>query len=136
MMLTGIKAFEACWQSLKNSAMANASDGHRLMQAMGRLVDNYATHDEISQELPIALRDAFDRLVDAYLNGYWLDDTEQGDASQDQTSHCAASSPAMLAATQLRQRRKMQPTESSEAATYIVRDPAELSVRAFGSAFA
>ena len=40
-MLTGIKAFEACWQSLKNSAMANANDGPKLMQAMGRLVDNY-----------------------------------------------------------------------------------------------
>ena len=86
-----------------------------------------ATRDEISQELPIALRGAFDWLVDAYLNGYWLDDAEQVDALEAHTSYCAASSPAMLAAAQLRQRRKMQPTEASEAATYIVRDPAELS---------
>ncbi len=132
-MLTGIKAFDARWQSLKSSDRINSSDGQRLVQAMGRQIDNYATPDEIRQELPVALRDAFDRLVSAYLNGYWLDDSAQDAASAAQQTHCAAISPAMLAATQRHQRRKMQPTETSEAATYIVRNPAELSMRAFGS---
>lgn len=127
-MLTGIKAFEACWQSLKSSTGANSSDSRVLMQAMGRLVDNYATHDEISQELPVALRDAFNRLVNAYLAGYWLDDTDPNAVSATQPSAVVGSS-AMLAAIQLRQRRKMQPTEASEAETYVIRNPAELWVR-------
>lgn len=135
-MLTGIKAFDARWQSLKSSDRVNSSDGQRLVQAMGRLIDNYATPDEIRQELPVALRDAFDRLVNAYLNGYWLDDSAQDAASEIQQAHCAVVSPAMLVATQRHQRRKMQPTEASEAATYVVRNPAELSVRAFKSASA
>ncbi|MGB3298651.1 MAG: hypothetical protein WBA76_10310 [Phormidesmis sp.] len=139
-MLTGIKAFEACWQSLKGTT-ASATDSRLLMQAMGQLIDNYATHDEIIQALPTALGEAFDCLVDAYLNGYWLDESRkevpQKPQTKIQTSSCAESSPAMLAAAQLRQRRKMQPTEASEAATYIVREPSELySARgAFGAAF-
>lgn len=138
-MLTGIKAFEACWQSLKGTT-ASATDCRMLMQAMGQLIDNYATHDEITQELPTALKEAFDCLVDAYLNGFSLDDSRrdvlQKPETKNQLFSCAESSPAMLAAAQLRQRRKMQPTEASEAATYIVREPSELSVRAaFGSAF-
>ena len=130
-MLTGIKAFEARWQSIKRSDRVNSIDGHRLVQAMGRLIDNYATPDEIRQELPVALRAAFDQLVDAYLSGYWLNDSDQAAASD-----IPEISPAMLAATQRHQRRKMQPTEASEAATYVVRDPAELSMRAFRSASA
>ena len=135
-MLTGIKAFEARWQSIKRSDRVSSIDGHRLVQAMGRLIDNYATPDEIRQELPVALRAAFDRLVDAYLSGYWLNDSDQAAASDIQQAHCTEISPAMLAATQRHQRRKMQPTEASEAATYVVRDPAELSMRAFRSASA
>ncbi len=138
-MLTGTKAFEACWQSLKSSVASTSADSHLLMQSMGRLVDNYATHDEIIQELPVMLRDAFDQLVDAYLNGYWLESAENATFKKASTparrSQSAEISPAMLAATQLRSRRKTEPTASSEAATYIVHDPAELSVRNFGCAF-
>jgi hypothetical protein len=137
-MLTGTRAFEACWQSLKSSVAGTAADSHLLMQSMGRLVDNYASQDEILQELPVVLRDAFDQLVDAYLNGYWLESAEDAKSpkasASAQRSHTGIS-PAMLEAAQLRQRRKMEPTASSEAATYIVHDPAELSVRTFGCAF-
>lgn len=140
-MLTGTKAFEACWQSLKPSVTSASADSRLLMQSMGRLIDNYATHDEITQELPVLLRDIFDRLVDAYLNGYWLETAEnepfKRTPSSARRTESAEVSPAMLAAAQLRQRRKMEPTPTSEAATYIVHDPAELSVRAaFGCAFA
>jgi hypothetical protein len=142
-MLTGTKAFEACWQSIKRSAAStsvNSLDSRLLMQSMGRLVDNYATHEEILQELPLMLRDTFDRLVDAYLNGYWLESTETAETVKAsfsaQARKPAEVSPAMLAAAQLRQRRKMEPTANSEAPTYIVHDSYELSVRsAFGCAF-
>lgn len=118
MMLTGIKAFEARWQSLKGRYTTNAADNRLLMQSMGRLVDNYATHEEISEELPAKLRGLFDHLVDAYLNGYWLD--------TDEAPSRKTVSPALLAAQQMRQRRKIEPTAASEAATYIVRDRADL----------
>ena len=119
-MLTGIRAFEARWQSIKGSR--SARDSRLLMQAMGRLVDNYATHEEISADLPASLRGVFNRLVDAYLNGFWLDESEGG-LPQNSAS---VLSPAMLAAQQLRQRRRSQvipqPTAASEAATYVIRD--------------
>ncbi len=149
-MLTGTKAFEACWQSLKSSVANTSADSRLLMQAMGRLVDNYATHDEIAQDLPLTLRDTFDRLVDAYLNGYWLETEENTTFQETRLAKQSASmpststqsterteiSPAMLAAAQLRQRRRIEPTATSEAATYIVHDPIELSARsAFGCAF-
>lgn len=116
-MLTGIKAFEARWQSIKGTR--SAKDSRLLMQSMGRLVDNYATHEEILEELPDSLQGAFDRLVDAYLNGFWLDDGAESNPA-------AVLSPAMLAAQQLRQRRRSQsvpsPTAASEAATYIIQE--------------
>ena len=117
-MLTGIKAFEARWQSLKGRYATSAADNRLLMQAMGRLVDNYATHEEISEGLPVSLQNLFDRLVDAYLNGCWID--------TDETPSRKAISPALLAAQQMRQSRKTEPTEASEASTYIVRDRAEI----------
>ena len=123
-MLTGIKAFEARWQSIKGNS--SARDSRLLMQAMGRLVDNYATHDEILEDLPASLRGAFNRLVDAYLNGFWLDD--EGRSSNQNSA--SVLSPAVLAAQQLRQRRRSQhtprPTAASEAATYIIRDRSAL----------
>ena len=117
-MLTGIKAFEARWQSTKGDR--SAADSRLLRQAMTRLVDNYATYEEIIEELPISLQGAFHRLADAYLNGFWLEENE-ADAV---INPAAVMSPAMLAAQQRRQRRRMQPapTPASEAATYIVRD--------------
>ncbi len=118
MMLTGIKAFEARWQSLKSCYATSAADNRLLMQAMGRLVDNYATHEEISEELPVSLQGLFDHLVDAYLNGYWLDTDEKPNQK--------TVSPALLAAQQMRQRRKTEPTAASEASTYVVRDRAEI----------
>ena len=90
------------------------------MQAMSRLVNNYATYEEIEEDLPASLQGTFSRLVDAYLNGFWLED-------EDSYKHpTAVLSPAMLAAQQLRQQRRKQrvpaPTPASEAATYIIRD--------------
>lgn len=117
-MLTGIKAFEARWQSLKSRYATSAADNRLLMRAMGRLVDNYATHEEVSEELPVSLQGLFDHLVDAYLNGCWID--------TDEKPSCKAVSPALLAAQQMRQSRKVEPTTTSEAATYIVRDRTEI----------
>lgn len=118
-MLTGIKAFEARWDAIKSRQ--TKKDSRLLMQSMGRLVDNYATHEEILEELPASLQGAFNGLVDAYLNGFWLEDG-MNDAS---ANPAAVLSPAMLAAQQIRQRRRRsvpKPTPASEAATYIVRD--------------
>lgn len=130
-MLTGIKAFEARWQLLKGNH-TSAADNRLLMQAMGRLVDNYATQDEIITELPAALQGLFSRLVDAYLNGYWLEDHEV----PMQPAVSRTITPAMLEARQRRQSPYQQPTVASEAETYIVRDrvtpdlPARLLVHA------
>ena len=112
MMLTGIKAFEACWQSLKAGTPTDFAENRLLMQSMGRLVDNYATQDEIAQELPAVVKELFDRLVEAYLNGYWLEN--------ELAPMPPAVSPALLAAQQRRQRQPLQPTAASEADTYII----------------
>lgn len=114
--LTGIKAFEACWQSLKAAHPTNPAQNHLLMQSMGRLVDNYATQAEIAAELPVVLQDLFSRLVDAYLNGYWLEGAEQEELAT------PVLTPAMAEAIQRRKRKKMKPTVASEAATYVIRD--------------
>lgn len=110
MMLTGIRAFEACWQSLAAERPTDLAENCLLMQSMGRLVDNYATQDEIAEALPAALKEIFDRLVEAYLQGYWLEN-QRAPAP-------AAVSPALLATQQRRQR--LQPTDTSEADTYIL----------------
>ncbi len=112
MMLTGIKAFEACWQSLKAGNPTDLAENRLLMQSMGRLVDNYATQDEIAQELPAVLGELFDRLVEAYLHGYWLEN--------ELAPMSPAVSPALLAAQQRRQHQPLQPTAASEADTYII----------------
>ena len=52
-MLTGINAFEARWQSLKDHYPTSAAENRLLMQSMGRLVDNYATQEELLDELPL-----------------------------------------------------------------------------------
>lgn len=128
MMLAGIKAFEACWQSLKSSYATSLSENRLLMQSMGRLVDNYATQEEIACELPLVLRGLFVRLVDAYLNGYWLEDAESM-ASAGRTR-----APVSLTPRNARhsQPQPLQSTAASEAATYIIRDlsatSADLSV--------
>lgn len=108
-MLTGIKAFEARWQALKDAYPTSPEDSRLLMQAMGRLVDNYATQAEIMIDLPRSLQLLFAQLVEAYLNGCWVENTS--------ASSQPVVSPAILAARQLRQQH--QPTEASEAATYI-----------------
>ncbi|MGB3291394.1 MAG: hypothetical protein WBB01_00210 [Phormidesmis sp.] len=113
-MLTGIKAFEARWQALRDTYVTTLSESRLLMQAMGRLIDNYATQEEIAGELPFVLQGLFLRLVDAYLNGYWLEDAEQ--------STRPVFSPALLSARQLRQQEMPKPTAASEARTYIIPD--------------
>ena len=114
-MLTGIKAFEARWQSLKDSYIMTLSESRLLMQSMGRLVDNYATQEEITSELPYVLQGLFSRLVDAYLNGYWLEDAGV-------TSPLISPSPAHLSARYIRQQRAVNPTAASEARTYVIQD--------------
>ncbi|MEL6554377.1 MAG: hypothetical protein AAFQ63_13055 [Cyanobacteria bacterium J06621_11] len=115
-MLTGIKAFEARWQSLKAVHPTNSRENHLLMQSMGRLVDNYATQAEIAAELPSHLQTVFANLVDAYLNGYWLEGTEEEKPASPQMT------PAKIAALQRRQSKTLKPTAASEAATYVIRD--------------
>lgn len=125
-MLTGIKAFEARWQSLKDHYPTSPDENRLLMQSMGRLVDNYATQDELLDELPVQLCIIFNRLVDAYLNGVWMEDSSAEEYSGSfgpRTERRAVSregmTPAMLAAQKLRRQPKAA-TEASEAATYIV----------------
>ena len=115
-MLTGVKAFEARWQSLKDNYVTTLSESRLLMQAMGRLVDNYATQEEIVNELPFVLQGLFLRLVDAYLNGYWLEDADSS------SRPLTPPSPALLSARHLRQRNAPMPTAASEARTYIIQD--------------
>ncbi|MEL6352450.1 MAG: hypothetical protein AAFR58_11850 [Cyanobacteria bacterium J06627_28] len=140
MKLTGIKAFEACWTALRESHHTTSADNHLIMQCMGRLVDNYASQAEIEATLPAPLKAVFASLVDAYLNGYWIEDTDSAMATtiierRHRQVQAAASkrnevestdntvmSPAMLAAAQRKKKQQLQPTASSEAATYIIRE--------------
>lgn len=127
-MLTGIKAFEARWQSLKDHYPTSPDENRLLMQSMGRLVDNYATQEELLDELPGQLCIIFNRLVDAYLNGVWMDDSLAeayagtggfGPRTERRSVSREGMTPAMLAAQKLRRQPKAA-TEASEAATYIV----------------
>ena len=127
-MLTGINAFEARWQSLKDHYPTSAAENRLLMQSMGRLVDNYATQEELLDELPARLCLIFNRLVDAYLNGVWMPDSAAesyagpggfGPRTERRAVSREGMTPAMLAAQKLR-RRSTPATESSEADTYIV----------------
>ncbi|PZO15718.1 MAG: hypothetical protein DCF25_13265 [Leptolyngbya foveolarum] len=70
-------------------------------------------------DLPIALKILFKRLVNAYLNGYWIEDDTQS-VEPDTYRPAPATTPAMLAAAQLRQQKRQQPTSTSEADTHIV----------------
>ena len=128
-MLTGIKAFEARWQSLQTTYPISAPQKQLVTRAMGRLVDNYATQEEIEADLPAALRILFQRLVDAYLNGCWLDDLQPAETTQNDQRPAPTLTPAMLAAAQLRQQKRHQPTESSEADTYVVDDDTAATIR-------
>ena len=69
-MLTGIQAVEACWSAMKQSYPTSQSENAQLIQAIAQFVDQYATREEIRRTLPASLRTLFDRLVDAYINGY------------------------------------------------------------------
>ena len=122
-MLTGIKAFEACWTALRTTNATTSAENHLLMQSMGRLVDNYATQSEISSELPAGLRTIFLSLVDAYLNGYWLEEATASPTTFSEQSEPSAPplSPAQVAAKQ-RRKHQRKPTVTSEAATYIIHE--------------
>ena len=130
-MLTGIKAFESRWQSLQAKYPISASQKQLITQAMGRLVDNYAAQDEIEADLPAALRILFNRLVDAYLNGCWLEENQSSQRTHRHASQRPAPTltPAMLAAAQLRQQKRQQPTAASEADTYVVDDDTAATIR-------
>ena len=119
-MLTGIKAFEYRWQSFQVKYPISDTQRQIITQAMGRLVDNYATQEEIEADLPDALRILFHRLVDAYLNGCWAAADAQF-AQREPQRLAPTMTPAMLAAAQRRQQ-PQSPTAASEADTYIVID--------------
>jgi hypothetical protein len=138
--LTGIGAFEACWQSLKAMYSIDPGESQLLMQSMSRLVDNYASQSEIASELSLPLQKLFNLLVQSYLEGYWiedetssLEDCAESNASESvpyythrSSRHPSSSgpacylSPAMAAADQHRQRQRIEPTVNSEADTYFV----------------
>lgn len=131
MMLTGIKAFEARWQSLKHNCNTSVAENRLLMQSMGRLVDNYATQEDLLDELPAHLCLIFNRLVDAYLNGVWIEDSQAdeyagkggfGPRTERRARSREGLSPAELAVQKLRRSQPPRATQSSEAETYIVRD--------------
>ena len=128
-MLTGIRAFESRWQSLQTKYSIGKSQKQILMQSMGRLVDNYATQEEIEDDLPVALRALFQQLVDAYLNGCWVEGKGQPGQPGAKNRHMPTITPAMLAATQRRQRQPQEPTTASEADTYVVDDETAAAVR-------
>lgn len=127
--LTGIRAVEAQWQSLRAVHPIGDHESRLLMQAMGRLVDNYASQSEISARLYAPLQKVFDRLVQSYLEGYWIEEPASTSISLDFSSvrpsnrahlrNPQALSPAMIAAAQRRSHQKIQPTAASEADTYI-----------------
>ena len=71
--------------------------------------------------LPFALQGLFDNLVDAYLNGHWVEGEEDVSTSVTTTKKPQLT-PAMAEALQRRQRKAMKPTAASEAATYIIHD--------------
>lgn len=131
--LTGLKAFEARWHSLKAKYSISPNESRTLMQSMGRLVDNYATQSEIASELSLPLQTLFNLLVQSYLEGLWIEDTVFSPKTTGSSrSHYASPagpgatrklSPAMVAAAQRRQSQTPQATAISEADTYIVRNP-------------
>ncbi|MGB3766495.1 MAG: hypothetical protein WA947_08045 [Phormidesmis sp.] len=127
-MLTGIKAFEFRWQTLQAKYPISAVQKKLIMQSMGRLIDNYATQEEIKENLPAALRILFDRLVDAYLKGCWVE-ADGRPVEEDVHRPAPTMTPAMLAAAQLRQQKRQQPTEASEADTYVVDENAAAAIR-------
>lgn len=71
-MLKGVKAFEACWSAIKQTYPTSRAENTLLVQSMGRFVDQYATREEIRGGLPEGLKQLFDRLIDAYVEGYEL----------------------------------------------------------------
>ncbi len=69
-VIKGIRAFDACWKALKQTYPTSQAENTLLVQSMGRFVDAYGTRAEICASLPQPLQILFDRLVDAYVNGY------------------------------------------------------------------
>ncbi|MEM9162507.1 MAG: hypothetical protein AAGC54_05490 [Cyanobacteria bacterium P01_F01_bin.4] len=115
-MLTGIQAFEACWTAIKQAYPTSQRENTLLIQAMGQFVDQYATREEICQTLPTSLSTLFDRLVDAYLNGYTPGSNFQRVAKPARQRMSAAT----LAASQLRSQRG---SSINDADTFIVDSP-------------
>lgn len=69
-MLTGIPAFEARWLSLRLRYPTSLEENLLIAQAMGQLVDNYASPHIIEARLPRHLRSLFEELAIAYFHGY------------------------------------------------------------------
>jgi hypothetical protein len=129
-MLKGIQAFEACWGSLKQTYPTSNADSQLLVQAMGQFVDRYATTEEILQTLPSALKKIFERLVDAYSNGYnpsgsdnWAKETAgYPSASAATTETQVASTKVATAQRQAERMRRMANLAPHEMDTLIVVD--------------
>jgi hypothetical protein len=99
-MLKGIQAFEACWTALKQTYPTSNADSQILVQAMGQFVDHYATTEEILQTLPASLKKIFERLIDAYSNGYNPSSLQNWAMATD-----TQLTPAQMIAAQLRSER-------------------------------
>lgn len=127
-VIQGIQAFDACWQALKQAYPISQAERILLVQSMGQFVDAYGTQAEIRASLPRPLQILFDRLVDAYLNGYVPDQIKPVDLSPSADLRQAATvlvsaSPRVTATTLARAERQQQSSEPSlvnEAETFVL----------------
>ena len=130
-VIQGIQAFDACWQALKQAYPTSHAERILLVQSMGRFVDAYGTQAEIRAGLPRPLQILFDRLVDAYLNGYVPDQIKPVDLSPaaglSQAATVIISAPRRMTATTLareeRQRQRSASALANEAETFVLDRP-------------
>ncbi|MEL6326757.1 MAG: hypothetical protein AAFQ61_07620 [Cyanobacteria bacterium J06626_23] len=127
-VIKGIQAFEACWNALKQTYPTSKADNTLLVQSMGRYVDAYGTQAEIRSSLPQPLHALFDRLIDAYVNGY-VPNSPQTDAlpqsvTMPEAANDAVPAPKRVTATTLAmselRRQLPELAMASEAETFVV----------------
>ncbi|MEL6138884.1 MAG: hypothetical protein AAFR42_15925 [Cyanobacteria bacterium J06628_6] len=127
-VIKGIQAFEACWKALKQTYPTSKADNTLLVQSMGQYVDAYGTQAEIRSSLPQPLQELFDRLIDAYVNGY-MPPSPQADAlpqsvTMPEATNDAVPAPKRITATTLAmselRRQLPELAMASEAETFVV----------------
>ncbi len=133
-VVRGIQAFEACWKSLKQTYPTSQTENTLLVQSMGRFVDAYGTQEEIRDNLPQPLQTLFDRLIDAYINGYTPAEAKPMELPQPVTlpeaTTAVVPAPRRVTATTLAMtelRRQLPETSvASEAETFVLDIPRKL----------